>query len=132
MTNDYNFGTNTNTGLTVTTTPVLPPANGTVLLNADGTFTYTPAHNFTGLDSFKYVICNAIALCDTATVYISINEPPSLQPKLEIEKGSILRRFNMELGKLLLTLLLQRVRVIQRFIISRYWIYFRQLQKLPT
>jgi len=84
--NDYNQGTNNNTGLTVTTTPVLPPVNGSVVLNADGSYTYTPANNFTGLDSFRYVICNAQALCDTATVYIRINEPPALQPKLEIEK----------------------------------------------
>jgi gliding motility-associated-like protein len=84
--NDYDQSTNTNMGLTVTTTPVVPPANGSVILNANGTYTYTPANNFTGLDSFRYVICNAQALCDTATVYIRINEPPALQPKLEIEK----------------------------------------------
>ncbi|MFO0820242.1 MAG: Ig-like domain-containing protein [Pirellulales bacterium] len=34
---------------------VAPPANGTVTLNADGSFSYTPNANFTGVDTFTYV-----------------------------------------------------------------------------
>src|SRR5262249_2777661 len=30
------------------------PANGTVVLNADGTFTYTPKNGFSGVDTFTY------------------------------------------------------------------------------
>src|SRR5207248_1539905 len=30
------------------------PANGTLTLNADGSFIYTPSANFNGTDSFKY------------------------------------------------------------------------------
>ena len=40
--------------LQVNTTPVAGPTNGTVQLNADGTFTYTPNANFVGSDSFTY------------------------------------------------------------------------------
>ncbi|PWR03674.1 hypothetical protein DKT77_05285, partial [Meridianimarinicoccus roseus] len=32
-----------------------PPANGTVTLNADGSFTYTPTAGFSGTDSFTYI-----------------------------------------------------------------------------
>jgi len=58
----------------VTTTPLTPPANGTLVLNADGTFTYTPNPDFNGADSFEYEICDGgtPALCDTATVTIDI------------------------------------------------------------
>ena len=42
--------------LSVNTTPVVDPANGSVQLNTDGTFTYTPDLNFAGSDSFTYEI----------------------------------------------------------------------------
>ncbi len=49
-----------------------PPANGTVVLNADGTFTYTPDPNYNGSDSFTYEACDGTA-CDEATVFITID-----------------------------------------------------------
>ena len=42
--------------LSVNTTPVTGPANGSLVLNADGTFTYTPNNNFNGTDSFVYEV----------------------------------------------------------------------------
>ncbi|MBL0047301.1 MAG: tandem-95 repeat protein [Bacteroidetes bacterium] len=67
--------------LTVSTTPFINVANGTLLLNANGTYTYTPNLNFFGVDSFTYVVCdNGIpSLCDTAVVTITvtpINDAP--------------------------------------------------------
>ena len=70
-----------NDNLTVTTTPVNSPNNGTVTLSTDGTFTYTPDPSFNGRDTFFYEICddgNPI-LCDTAKVILAIdpeNDPP--------------------------------------------------------
>ena len=63
--------------LTVSTTPVQPPANGTVTLSAAGAYTYTPNGNFTGTDSFKYRLCDSgsPAVCDTATVFITVRDP---------------------------------------------------------
>jgi len=60
--------------LTLTTTPVTAPANGTVTLNPNGTYTYTPNADFNGTDSFEYEICDngSPALCDVATVNITI------------------------------------------------------------
>ncbi len=67
--------------LIVTPTPLLNPTNGTVTLNPNGTFLYTPNPNYHGLDSFIYRVCDdgVPSLCDTATVYITItprNDPP--------------------------------------------------------
>ena len=42
----------------VNTTPVTDPANGTVVLNADGSFTYTPNPGFMAMDTFCYEICD--------------------------------------------------------------------------
>ncbi|HVU28732.1 MAG TPA: Ig-like domain-containing protein, partial [Verrucomicrobiae bacterium] len=36
------------------------PANGTAFLNTNGSFTYTPATNFNGMDGFAYVVTNAV------------------------------------------------------------------------
>ncbi len=55
-----------------------PPAHGTVTVNADGTYTYTPNTGFTGTDTFSYVVCNSAAptsLCDTARVFIAVASP---------------------------------------------------------
>lgn len=40
------------------TTPVTAPANGSLIINTDGTFTYTPNLNFEGNDSFQYEVCD--------------------------------------------------------------------------
>lgn len=48
------------------------PANGTVQLNADGSFDYTPAANFAGEDSFTYVVSDGI-LTSEAVVTITVN-----------------------------------------------------------
>jgi hypothetical protein len=61
--------------LTVNTTPVDGPDNGTVTLNPDGTYTYTPDPGFTGDDSFQYQVCDGSGLCDTATVTIAVIDP---------------------------------------------------------
>ncbi len=61
--------------LTVTTTPVSGPSNGTVVINSDGTYSYTPDTDFVGTDSFTYEVCdNGIpSKCASATVTITIN-----------------------------------------------------------
>src|SRR5204863_205962 len=51
---------------------VAQPAHGTVAVNADGSFTYTPALNFNGNDSFTYKANDGTADSNTATVAISV------------------------------------------------------------
>jgi Ca2+-binding RTX toxin-like protein len=48
------------------------PANGSVVMNANGTFTYTPDQDFFGTDTFTYTVKDAFE-SDTATVTITVN-----------------------------------------------------------
>jgi len=55
------------------------PLNGTVSVNLNGTFTYTPNANFAGVDTFTYRVRDLLGGSDTATVTInvsSINDGP--------------------------------------------------------
>ncbi len=56
------------------------PSNGTVVMNPDGTFTYTPNPGYTGPDSFEYTICDngTPQACDTATVYLLVTPAPAI------------------------------------------------------
>ena len=55
--------------------------SGTLTLNADGSFTYTPDQDFTGSDSFTYKVNDGTADSNTATVIITVaavNDAPVL------------------------------------------------------
>jgi hypothetical protein len=52
----------------------ITPANGSVALNADGSFTYTPATGFFGTDTFTYQIVDGQGGTDTAVVTLTVNE----------------------------------------------------------
>jgi large repetitive protein len=51
---------------------------GTVTLNTDGSFLYTPAPGFTGVDTFNYTVTNGLTPNDTAQVSITVDAPPSV------------------------------------------------------
>src|SRR5262249_56213861 len=48
------------------------PAHGSLALNADGSFTYTPDANYNGADSFSYKANDGSADSNVATVSISV------------------------------------------------------------
>jgi hypothetical protein len=57
-----------------------PTGSGSVTLNADGSFTYTPALNFNGAATFTYQAFDGAANSNTATVTINVaavNDPPN-------------------------------------------------------
>lgn len=62
-----------NEALTVTAEPVNGPTNGTLQLNVDGSFVYTPNAGYVGSDSFTYEVCDASGNCTTGTVQITVN-----------------------------------------------------------
>ena len=65
----------------LTTVWVSDPANGTLVLNADGSFTYTPDADFHGTDTFTYKATDGLADSNVATVTItvtSVNDSPVL------------------------------------------------------
>jgi VCBS repeat-containing protein len=49
------------------------PSHGTLVLNANGSFTYTPAPNYFGPDSFTYRASDGTAQSNLATVSLTIN-----------------------------------------------------------
>ena len=51
---------------------ITQPINGTVVINANNTVTYTPTASFTGLDSFTYTVSDGNGGFDTATVTIDV------------------------------------------------------------
>src|SRR6056297_1774442 len=70
------------------------PENGTVTMNADGTYTYTPSADFNGTDSFTYTVSDGIET-DTATVTVTVNavnDAPVAQAETEsvAEDGAVI------------------------------------------
>ena len=57
------------------------PSHGTLALNANGSFTYTPAAGFNGADSFTYQATDGVATSNVATVTINVtavNDAPTI------------------------------------------------------
>jgi VCBS repeat-containing protein len=66
-------------GHPLTANLVTGPAHGSLTLNADGSFSYTPDSNFNGTDTFTYVANDGRDDSNVATVSITINpiaDPP--------------------------------------------------------
>ncbi|WP_197040323.1 Ig-like domain-containing protein, partial [Mycobacterium sp. URHB0044] len=67
-------------GSNLTTAVVTGPGHGALVLNANGSFTYTPAANYNGTDSFTYTASDGTATSPAATVTITItavNDTPT-------------------------------------------------------
>ena len=56
----------------LTAVMVTEPDNGTLVLNADGSFIYTPEADFNGTDSFAYKANDGLADSNIATVTITV------------------------------------------------------------
>ena len=59
-------------GDTLVVTGVTQPAHGTVVVNPDGSVTYTPAPNYNGPDQFSYQVSDGKGGTDTAVVDIVV------------------------------------------------------------
>ena len=67
------FGASTGNEQTTLGTATLTAQGGSVTLNADGSFTFTPKANFSGNDTFKYTLTNAGGSSTaTATIYVDV------------------------------------------------------------
>ncbi|MBI4495208.1 MAG: tandem-95 repeat protein, partial [Chloroflexi bacterium] len=65
-------------GGTLTAAKVTDPSHGTLALSSNGSFSYTPATGYVGVDSFTYKANNGNLDSNVATVTITINNlPPS-------------------------------------------------------
>ena len=83
-------------GTALTATLVDDVSHGTLALNSDGTFTYTPEPNFNGTDSFTYRASDGQLESNVATVTITVNSindaPSALGDSYEIAEGGVLSR----------------------------------------
>ncbi len=84
-----NILSNDNPSSGVPISVVSPPANGSVIVDADGEMTYTPNTGFSGTDQFTYQICSVICEedCDEAIVTIVVNVPPCEVPNIITPNG---------------------------------------------
>jgi hypothetical protein len=64
-------------GLPLTTTLLGTPTNGTVTFNPDGSYTFTPTADFTGVASFCYSASTSAGLSSSACVSINIEADPT-------------------------------------------------------
>lgn len=67
---------------TLTAQKLSDPTNGTLELNADGSFIYTPNSGFAGTDTFTYNSTDGKSTSVTGTVTITIPDQPSPTPPL--------------------------------------------------
>ncbi len=67
--------------------PVTTTNGGTVVMNTDGTFQYTPRANFEGTDTFTYTITDADGDVDTALVTITVN--PVNDPSVPVDDFAV-------------------------------------------
>ncbi|MBA4105895.1 MAG: hypothetical protein C0485_09065 [Pirellula sp.] len=70
---------NDENGNSLTVSLVSTAGHGTLTLNGDGSFTYTPDDNFTGVDSFTYTASDGALQGNQTTVTINVtalNDPP--------------------------------------------------------
>ena len=71
---------------------VTPPTNGTVILNQDGTYIYSPDPTFVGTDVFTYEVCDRDGQCSQATVTITVVAapvPPTTDLQIVITTDSV-------------------------------------------
>ena len=74
------------------------PAHGQVKLNPDGSFDYTPAANFNGLDSFSYRALDGNAASSATTVSLNLaalNDAPVAQNAALIISRDTIARFDL-------------------------------------
>ena len=76
-------------GTALTATLVGDPSHGSVALNADGSFTYTPHAGFTETDTFTYVANDGTDNSMPATVTINLDNANNQPPAGEIDLTSL-------------------------------------------
>lgn len=76
----YNVGVNDTdlTDLPVAYALDTSPANGSIVFDTNGAFTYTPDINFEGSDNFRYTVTDANGDSSTAQVNITVNNVPDV------------------------------------------------------
>jgi aryl-phospho-beta-D-glucosidase BglC (GH1 family) len=70
-------------GIRLQARKISQPAHGSVVLNLDGSFAYTPSHGYSGPDSFRYKVwdgrIDSVRLA-TVLLLVGTNQPPAAAP----------------------------------------------------
>jgi Bacterial Ig domain len=74
----------------LTVKAIAQPKYGTLVLNADGSFSYTPRAKFAGLDKFTYVVNDGTGNSNTATVNITI------KPNAKVQHAPVVRNLKLK------------------------------------
>jgi len=86
------------TPLLVTTTPVSGPTNGSIVINTDGTYVYTPNPNFNGTDVITIEVCDSGSplpkMCVNETLTITVT-PVNDAPKAVNDTATTLNDTNV-------------------------------------
>lgn len=109
-TNDLNPGV---TGLVLTV--VSQPSNGSLVLNPNGTLTYTHNNSYTPEDVFSYQLSNGVCTSDVAVVRVSITlpQPDANEDLISVNRGQSItydidaNDINPEGGALTITIVTQ-------------------------
>ena len=70
---------------------ITEPSHGTLTLNSDGSFTFTPDSGFVGVDSFTYQATDGLEMSDPTTVELTVFIPavdPTYNPTSETDTNS--------------------------------------------
>jgi uncharacterized protein (TIGR02145 family)/uncharacterized repeat protein (TIGR02543 family) len=84
----------------LTYTIVSEPENGTLILDdpGAGTFTYTPDRGFTGDDSFTFRVNDGLSDSNTATIFITVEQPEQYPVVFKDHDGTVLKEELVEHG----------------------------------
>ena len=65
----------------LTSQPVAQPAHGTLAMNSDGSFVYTPNNGFSGLDMFTYDDSDGVLTSNVATAYVYVGNQSGISSR---------------------------------------------------
>lgn len=91
LTNDSDADGNTLSALLISS-----PANGTLALNTDGSFTYTPASDFNGTDSFTYQASDGTYSSNVVTVTIDVVQQNTFTVDENSAEGTVVGQLTPE------------------------------------
>ncbi len=101
LTGDISAGDSDPDGDTISFQVLTGPSHGTLILQADGTFTYSPTRNYHGSDSFLYQVHDADGATSSATVSItvnSVNDLPTYDGKIMTQTSQDGETVNLDLS----------------------------------
>ena len=84
---------------TVTAQTTTIAGKGTLVLAADGNYTFTPVTGFTGPVDFAYTTCDngTPQACASATLHILVQPTPDLTPRINLNPNNLIGRSSLEI-----------------------------------